>query len=261
MRNKPLPAQEYEEINLIYYIRIIKKHAASIARVIAVFIIIAIVVGIVMGGPVTYKGKMMILSGSIQEKPIETLQEINDFLIVKYEDTLATATKSNLVISTVSRASSPQEVISKLQEIFDSLANHQAAILTRKTQQIDRQIKILEGLVEKTGERLARYQAKIDSISIYQEGQAIGIEGYLQSYDNALSRLESLELRLNDLEVQKLYYKEPEIKKAPSVSPLFFPRALLIILNVFIGFAVGIIVGVLWAFTKEWWETNKPLLR
>lgn len=233
MKKAKKQSEYEEEINLMDYVKVILKRKRLI---LAIFLIIVIVVGIFSWvSPKFYKIDTTLEIGKIKERegreepfqvieaPDQVVEKINDGVYGWIQGMKVSNPDDTNLIKIEATSKDPKETKEILAKINESiLAHHNAKINSQKN------------LLEKEIERL---QEKIDFL--ISKGQETAI----------------LQLEINNLQREKEALQPTKIIREPTISEK--PVKPRLLLNTVIASVLGILIGVFWAFFKEWWEENK----
>ncbi len=240
-----------EEIDLIDYIKVISKRKRLIFGL--------FLIGLVIGGfwflvePIKYIGTSFLEIGKVKIMQIKKWQAIEEVLenpnqvVGKIKNNfygtypeiseVENPNNTNLVKIEVS-TNNPEKTKKILQEVNQ-------AVLTAHNQELENKKSLVE-------ERKIFYEKKIENLNkdisfLLTKGQQIGdlkLEIYFLQ-----EKIDNLQNQINGFEPTKAI-KEPSIeKKAPSCLSFVF------------GGVLGLFLGVVLAFFKEWWDKNKYKIR
>lgn len=241
MNQKEESQLEYEEIDLMDYVKVILKRKRQILNV---FLIVVIVVG-VFGwlSPKVYKIDTSLEIGKIGNEIVEEPSQV----VEKIEgDVYGILVREKLGISEKDYPEIQVENPEKTNLIKISIESAEA----QKSQNI------LEGinnliLTEHQGE-LEKKKSKIQENikEIQEELTLLETEKVYSDEGIAQLQIELLKLKelINNAESSRIV-KMPTLSERP-VRPKF-------LLNIVIAGALGLFLGVFWAFSQEWWEKNK----
>jgi len=122
--------------------------------------------------------------------------------------------------------------------------------MSKNPQRTKEAMQVIEELI------IAEHNNKIDLQKIIIEKEIEKLQGninYLISQGQ--QEVAPLQLEINNLQRQKEMIQPTKIVKEPSISEK--PLKPKILLNIIIAAILGIFLGVLLAFFKEWWDKNK----
>lgn len=255
---------DYQEINLIDYLRTIKRHAGLVAGITLGVMVVAMLLRLWVVAPVGYyEGEAVLSLGTIQEKPIQPVEEVID-IVTKLTEVKAQKGGSPNILIISAKGASEKEVESQLKGVINGILKDHAYILEGEikpiNERVDERIDELKKNIIENEERLDRFQAVINRLSLTHPAQVIALSGYLASYNDTLGRIDTFKRELRELESKKLTYRETSVKKPPSLSKVSTTKFPLFI-ALFIGLVLGLLIGIFWAFGKDWWEVNKSLLK
>lgn len=266
MQKKAPSLQEYEEINLTDYFRTIKKHRASIGRIVVGAVVIAMLISIMIN-PISYKSEALILLGKFRDELIEPREEAIEFItetinefggVQAKEDNL----RKNAIILSV-RGSSGEQTQKMLKTIRDRLLEHHDELYKKKIEAIEEQIQFTQKSLKENESYLNQFQEVVTRFSpvTLNLPQATALQAYLPVYKPFIDRINELNQKLRELEAakSKAEYRETKVKTSLTPSPVF--KGLNLALSGFFGLTLGLVLGMFWAFGKEWWEENKRLLK
>lgn len=217
---------EYDEINLIDYLKIILKGKKLILALFLVGLIGALALTFFL--PSRYIGTTTLEVGELEGKPLEKLnqlvEKINSDVYGRYPGiAVERPENTNLVKIKISSEDSKeiQESLEKLNKTI--LADHTDKINLKKSN-LEKRIKDLEEDIE----------------FLIPWGQQIA----------------DLKLEIYQLQQQLETFQPTEIIQEPIVSE----KKPNLILNLILGGVLGIFIGIILASGKEWWEKNKGKL-
>lgn len=251
--------KEYEEINLIDYIITIKKQFRGIVKITIAFIILALIITLGIPSQNQYDGELSLLVGTIQGKPIQAPEEMSALVFFYNSNVSAKKSESPRLFTLTSKGSSSQEVKNNLEKTGALLIAQHEEIFKKKIKTVDDQIQTLGKNIKENDELVLRFGAMVNRLSPYDQAQALSLQAYLSSYVSSLSMRKMLQNDIQKIEQEKFDYEETKIPAPPIITQS--GRIKNIPLNGFLGALLGILLGIFWAFTKEWWETNKKLLK
>lgn len=251
--------KEYEEINLIDYIITIKKQFRSILKITIVVIIFALIITLGIPSNDQYSGELTLLVGIIQGKPIQAPEEMSALAILYNSGVGAKKSESPRLFALTSKESSFQEVKDNLEKTGALFVAQHEEIFKKKIKTVDDQIQTLGKNIKENDELVLRFGAMVNRLSPYDQAQALSLQAYLSSYVSSLSMRKMLQDDIQKIEQEKFDYEETKIPAPPIITQS--GRTKNILLNGFLGALLGILLGVFWAFMKEWWIKNKGLLK
>lgn len=252
--------REYDEVNIIEYIRTLKNHLGLIIFITVVVTMAATLISILGVEKVAYTNEAVVSLGNIQGKPIEKPEDVIDFLSLTHKEVVAEKGKSDTVVVLTSKGPSQQETQKNLGIALDAVRTRENLLLKKNAVTFDEQIELVKTLIKESGERVIRSQRMIDRLSPFDQAQALTLQGYLGSNNIALSTNDALKRQLQELELKKSDYKETEILISPPASSKV-SRQTNMFLKPLIGLILGLFLGIFSAFIKEWWDENKSFLR
>ncbi len=252
---------QYQEINIVDYIKTLRKRKKLILGLFLIFIIGAGVYSFLLA-PKIYRVEAVLEIGKFSSSD-QMLKEIPN-IVEKIK-------KSNLEIKAVNPQASrliemeiatenPEEGEKILKEAGDSiLAEHQGRaeaqkeLISDKIEKLKERIvlleeqnKNLEAKIAKTEESLIYYQDSCSQFVLFEIIDRLELKK--QELEELYPQLADLEASLSDIRPTKII-KEPTVSSQPiRPKPLF---------NITIAGALGIFIAVLWALTAEWWRKVK----
>lgn len=264
MQSQHLQNKDYGEINVIKYIVTIKKRFHTILKITVVAFAIAVIIALFFSPSKQYKGKTTILLGTIQKEAIQTQEDVSDFLTALYPYVNVEKGKGLNVLIFNMEGRDFEEVKKELSRASSSvLTQHESIIHKKQTlldEQINEQIKTLTVDLTENNERIALFNAMVNRLSPYDQAQALSLQAYLASYNNALLLKDSLEKDIQKLEQQKKHeYEKTKILTPPVISQSSTPRNIMV--SGVAGIILGILLGIVWIFAKQWWDGNKYLFK
>jgi len=258
---------EYEEINLIGYIRTIKRHRAFIGKVALASIVIAMVVSVAITSPLRYKSEGKISLGKFQGELIESREEAISFLTEEVNTFKGVEIKEDdvrpKVIIVRVNGSSLEQAKSTLKTIGDALLNHHDALYKKKMASLEEGIQLTQKSIEENKVYLDQFQGGVSRFSLpfLSLPQATALQAYIPAYKPLIDRTNELNQKLRELELakSKSEYKRTKIQTPLAPSAVFKGGTLLV--SAAVGLLLGGVLGIFWAFGKEWWDKNKNLLK
>lgn len=218
--------KEYEEIDLINYLKVILKRKWLI---LTVFLVVVIGIGIVSFlTPKVYKIDTSLEIGTIGgqplEHPLQVAEKINSDVYGRVVGIKATNPPYTNLVNIETTSKEPQ----KIKEILGEI---ERSILTEHNNKIDYQKSLLEKEIEKLQEKMNFLISQNQKETVF------------------------LQLEIKNLQWQKETIQPTKIIKEPTVSEK--PVRPKTFLNIVIAAVLGIFIGVVSAFFKEWWDKNK----
>jgi len=236
-----------EEINFIDYIKVLRKRRHLIFGL--------FLVGLVMGGfwflagPVEYIGTSFLEIGKVKIIQIEKGQVIEE--ILENPNQVVGKIKSNFygTYSEIVEVENPKSTnLVKIEVSTDNTEKSQkileeinSAILTAHNQKLENKKSLIE-------QRKDFYEKKIEDLNkdisfLLTKGQQIG--DLKMGIYSLQEKIDNLQNQIENFEPTKII-KEPSIrKKGPSYLSFIF------------GGVLGLFLGLVLAFFKEWWDKNK----
>lgn len=231
---------EYDEIDLMDYLKVVIKRK----RLILIIFLVAVIVAGVFNyfAPKIYKIDTSLEIGTIGDKVIEEPSQVigkidSDAYGILVREKLGISEdeypkiktenpeNTNLVIITI-ESSQPDLAKNILREINNLiLAEHQEKLDKEKT---------------KTEESINEIQEELTLLETKKQ--------YSEGIAELQIKISNLKSRINECEPTKII-KSPTVSKNPIKSKL--------VLNIIIAGVLGLFVGTFLAFGKEWWEKSK----
>lgn len=233
-------------------------------KIAAAVFIIAVAVSLFSSPPIQSNGRTPLLIGTFQEKPIQTQEEVTDFLASLHPDVRIEKGESPSMVILTTKGQTSEEVKKELLRASSStIAHHESMVNKKQTlldEQINEQIKTLANDLTENNERIIIFNAMVRRLSPYDQAQALSLQAYLASYNNVLLLKDSLEKEIQNLEQQKKReYEKTKILTPPIISKNSAPASIAV--SGIAGIILGLILGILWVFIKQWWDGNKHLLK
>jgi len=253
---------EYDEINLMDYVKVILKRK----RLILVIFLIAVVAAGVFSyfSPKVYKADAFLEIGKVGEKVLEEpgqiVEKISSGIYGFFPGIKAkNPANTNLIIIEIN-SSNPQEAKDILEKINNLiLEDHQKKIKGKK--------ELLENDIEGTKRKISyleeerknlEAQVKILGITPLEKqspNSQFAFFSIKERLEAKKEEIENLHLQINSLEKSLEDIQPTEIVKSPTISER--PIKPEPILNISIAGILGIFLGIFLAFFKEWQEKNK----
>jgi len=265
---------EYEDIDLMDYVRVVIKRKCL---VLATFLGIAIFAGTLsLLMPKVYKIDTILEVGEIEEKPIENLGELvgrikSDIYGVEIRDKLEILEKDypkikvenpkNTNLIKIETDSSNTELAKNiLTEINSLILKDSQEELEKKKGELENKIEKLKDKINSLEEKKQNIESEIEILEkIPLKDQTPASQFALFATKERLNakeqEIENLDSQINSLEEILKNVQPTEIVKPPTVSTE--PISPKPVLNTVIGATLGLFIGIFLAFGKEWWESNK----
>lgn len=235
----------YGEINLVNYIKLLKKRKKLIFSVFALFIIGAVVY-VFFINPKTYKAEAVLQIGTVVEMrqgnrviiedPLQVIQKIKNGVYGDYSGVKASKPEGTELVTIEVTHKNVQETEKTLKDLVNNiLADHNSKINNEK------QIALKE--YEEYNKAINDINKDISSFIV--RGQQIG-DLRLKIYDYNLIK-GNIENQLDGFRNTSII-KETVSDKPISPKPLF---------DITMAGILGVLCGISLAFIKEWWEKNK----
>ncbi len=257
---KPVFEHDEDEIDLRDYINIILKRKIGIIAVFLVAIIVAGVVSVFL--PKTFESTAIIKIGKVQEKILETVDEIN--AVFSSETTLneinqklellpeEKITSKNFKTSLIGKsnlleikgfAETPEKALAVVNAVGEILLERHQKLFTSVQENFDAEIARLN-------HDIAQYETEINS-RLNTQSEAQGL--ITQSYINLLSKTKEQKVLK---EYKKIYQTIPSTIEIPSVLPKskVSPN---IKQNIIIAGILGLFIGIFYAFGAEYFSKEK----
>jgi len=240
MQKKQRIQQEYEEIDLMDYVKVIIKRKWSILNV---FLIIVILVGIFTWlTPKIYKIDTSLEVGKIGAELVESSSQV----VEKIEgDVYGILVREKLGIS----EQNYPKIQVKNPEDTDLIKIEIESQETKRAKSILEEIDNL--ILKEHQERLDKRKSKIEeSMKEFQEELIL-----LETKKEYSEGIAELQIGISNLKDILASFQSTRIVKYPTISEK--PVKPNFLLNLVIAVILGIFIGIFWAFFKEWWEKNK----
>lgn len=269
---------QYEEIDLMDYARVIIKRKRMIF-VVFLITVIAVVVYSFFICPKVYQIDTLIeigkISNSLIEQPTQIVEKIDNdvygaFVRAKLkipEDQfpkIKTENPAGTELLTVQIESKEPELAKKiLEEINSFIIPSHFNKIAAKEELIKKDIERLENkiaLLEEDKENLEKKEKSLEWLSPYERVNEQLTASLFILYDvrEKLSikrqEIENLYIQVNSMESSLEDILPTTIVKSPTVSESpIKPKP---VLNIVIGAVLGVFLGIFFGFSKEWWEKN-----
>jgi len=276
---------EYEEIDLMDYVKVLLKRKWTIF---GIFLGAAIVAGVFSFlSPKIYKidtslevGRIgeptVTMSEQLIESPAQLAEKIKGDVYgifvreklgipeEKYPKIKTENPKETRLISLAIESTEPQKAKNILEEINNLiLAEHQEKIKAKK-ELLEKDIERLKNKTTSLEEEKKNLEAKVSALQKvlpYEEtpGTQFALFDTKEKLEKKKQEIENLYLEINNLQRSLEDIQPTKIVKSPTVSegPVK-PRPLL---NIVIAAVLGLFIGVFLSFFQEWWEKNKIKIR
>lgn len=285
--------QESQDIDLLYYIKIIVKRWKTIAVFTLIFLILTY--AYISIQPKTYETQAVLKLGKVSEELIESKAETNNMLWTEAEmkkvleklgqkNITKESIKGNLqnlsllngkdtddaqtppnkeYIKITTKSANPQFAL----DITNEFSN---LILVRHEKLFEQKIELRDQEIAQTKQLLLNTQAKLETSeeiveklessaklypTSYSQGIGLMLPTEINSRDSLRSQVASLEQTIFAQEISQKSDKMTEIISEPLLptSPTKYERLLP---NLMIAIVLGILIGLLAALGKEWWIKN-----
>lgn len=268
--------QEYEEIDLMGYVKVILKRKRLI---LAVFLAGAIIAGVFSFiTPKVYKVDTSLEIGKIGgeagvlESPSQVVEKIkNDVYggLVREKLKISEANypkikienpKDTNLIKMVTESSKPELAKDILEEIAHSILEGHQEVIKNKKEILEKDIERIKNKIKFLEEEKNNLEAKVEALQrILPYQQTPGTQFALfdakeklevkkQEIENLYFQINSLQRSLDDIKPTQII-KEPVISEKP-IKPNF-------ILNTVAAAMLGLFLGIFFAFFAEWWIKAK----
>lgn len=246
------PPSPYREIDLLSYIRIVRKHFNSILFTGLVFAFITFVFSI-YSLDTTYEARAVISIGNFQGTPLETADQITDGLTLADSRIKVTRGASAAVLSISTRAKTPDEASTHLDSAIQHTLERHKELFAGRSKILEEQTAFLKGIFEENESRVVRFQQMVDRLSPYDLPQATALQGYLGVYNSGIGVRTALERELRGLQLQALDFQETKLIWGPDVKPISPSKN--IAANMIAAFVLGAFLSVVWVFSRMWWAS------
>lgn len=253
---KNRPAQSYEEISLIDYLVTVKRNK-KIIFLIAPAICVILVLSFTTIKKM-YESGIFLSIGNVKGEAFESGVEAASYISHFDSDASIAQEEGGKALSIVIEKSTREEVERETQRLSDFILAHNADTMRKKLEPLDENISFLKGKLKNEDNRLNNLQTMINRFNPLDYAQALTLQAYMQSYDNASNRKFELENNLQRANADRANFQETSIQKnsVRVISPLGK-----ILRNTIIAIIIGFILGTLCALAKEWWKANKELIK
>jgi len=245
-------AEYYGEINLVEYLKLLKRRKKLILAIFLFFIIASAVYTFLIASKI-YEAQAVVQLGTTEikrvkrgavtvfENPLQVAQKIKSGVYGDYSGLKVNNLEGTSLIAIKIDNKDPQEAENLLKNLIDRLlSDHNDKINQEKEPFLEKQ---------------ADYNRTIENInkdisSLLVRGQQIG-DLKLKIYE--------YELLNKDLEIQLAGFKNTSIVKGPEVSDK--PISPNPFFDITISGVLGIVCGIFLAFFAEWWKKNKQEIK
>lgn len=261
-----------EEIDLINYLKVIHKRKQLIFGLFLIGLVVGWGVYFLM--PKSYQAEIILEIGSffeyLEETPIHKLieeapqiaEKINEGFYGHYPNLKATPQNIELVKVEVIRRT-PEEAQKILNDVKKEILADNNEKLDFQKSNVEKRKNEYEELISKHQWLIENFKKDIphlkkDISNLVLQGQQVAV---LQAkvYDFQANiydlQLKIAKLQLKVKEMQELIESFQPTKMVDE--PIIFKKEPNLILNLIISGILGIFLGIILAFSKEWWEENK----
>jgi uncharacterized protein involved in exopolysaccharide biosynthesis len=266
--------QEYEKIDLMDYLKVIKKRKNAIFYTILLFVTIVAVYN--FKSPKSFKGATSLEIGSIEDQPLESplftigkiQSDIYGFVIREklnitkknYPKINAENPKDTNLIQIKAESTNPEVVINVLEGMNNLILEDHRGKIKLETDSYNNNITRLKNKIASLEEEKKDLIAKIvlmEKTPLQEQTPAsqFTLFSIKEKLEIDKQRIEDLYLQINSLEKYLNKIKPAKIIDEPNIPETSMKINL--VLNVIIATILGIFVGVFLVFLQEWWDKNK----
>jgi len=261
---------EYDEINLMDYLKVIIKRKRLIF---AIFLIVVVVVGVYsffVAQKVYEVNTLLEVTIESPEQLVEKIQKdvynriyITEKLGISKKDypkiRAAFFKETNLVIIEI-KSAQPQQDKNILEEINSLILEEHQEKIENKKELIEKDIERLKTKINSLEEEKKNLEAKVEALEqtllYYQTpGSQFALFDTKEKLENKKQEIEDLYLQINSSQKSLEDIRFTGVVKNPTISES--PVAPNPLLNIVIAGALGIFIGTFLALGKEWWEKSK----
>jgi capsular polysaccharide biosynthesis protein len=268
---------EYDEIDLMDYVKVIIKRIRLILAVFLAMTIAVIVASLVM--PKIYKIETSLeigsIGGAIVEVPSQIVEKINNDvygILVRQElgisedkyPKIKTENPKDTNLVTISiESDKTQEAKNILGDINNLILKEHEEKIQKKKELIQQDIERSKNKITSLEEEKKNLEAKVASLQrvlVYQQdpGSQFAFFDTKENLEKKKQEIESLYMGINLLQGALDDVRFTSVIKEPIASEK--PVKPNLILNTVIAAVLGLFLGVFLAFIKEWWEKNRGKL-
>ncbi len=249
--------KNYDEIDIISYLSTLKRNVRSILFITIALTCVTFLVSLTFFEK-TYQGEILISIGSVHGELIETPEQLSDAIALPDTSISLSQGKGGQELLITIKENTSDEAEKKIQTLAKEIKTRHADIIKKKLIPLDARVSYLKANLQNIQNRIDALQGKIDHFNSLEYLQVLSAQTYVQSYDRALERKFLLEDELQKIQSQEGEYKDTKIEKRGIESASSHTK---LAVNTFIAFILGLIIALFYVLIKEWWKTNKHLLR
>ncbi len=249
-----------EEIDLIDYIKVIIKRWKLI---LAIFLIAVFVgAGVSFTMPKTFQAQAVIKIGQVQGKILETISETIEILKSKSGGNITFSNPAGTsLINIKALGKTPQGALDGINNTVDFLLSRHQEVYNEAKLSLEEGITDLQKQLEPMQLEIEDLEKKIKlEEKTYSEARARILQSYMLNLEQAKSRKRLLE---KEIIVKKrsvdTNFESTQLEVSPTLSQN--PIKPNIKLNLLVAAVLGIFIGVLVAFAREWWEKENKTIK
>jgi len=249
---KQVNFQEYEEINLVDYLRILKRQRRTIIAITLVVTLASFLVSLI-GRSAMYESQAILEIGSIKNTPLASPQEVINKL-AREGNTIQAKAQEGSTTNVVITANDSSQVKTEelLKEAVKKVTQEHAILYEKQIKLMDDQIQADTKGLSDLGQYLLRFQGILNRPGLADAYQSPILQDYLLLRD----RNAALKQDIENLQAQKLASQ----KTALFLRTIKTTQALSLKITLPLGIFLGFVLAVLWVFVKEWWDKVKQQL-
>lgn len=246
-----------EEIDLIDYIKVIIKRWKLILTIFLVAVFVS--AGLSFTMPKTYQAEALVKTGKAEGKVLENTTETVELFKESFPEVTLSIPKSTNLLKIKALGETPQKALNRVNNTVDALLARHQEIYNKAKLSLEENIADIKNGLAETKVDIENLEKKIKAEEeTYSEARARILQSYILILEQAKTRKRGLEKELKEKGREMDTNFEPtQLEFSPTLPEN--PIKPKIKLNILVAGVLGLFIGVLAAFGKQWWakETNQ----
>lgn len=247
---KHVNSQEYEEINLVDYLRILKRQGRTIITITLVVTLVSFLVTVISPAT-TYESQAILEIGTIKNTPLANIQEVINELVREGNIQAKPQEGSSTNVVITANDSSPVKTEELLKEATKKVIQEHAILYEKQINLLNDQIQSDATELQSFSRYFFRFQQLLNRPGLADAYQVTFLQGYLLLRD----RIAGIKENIDNLQLQKLASQKTALLGTIKTTQALSPK-----ITVPLGILLGFVLAVLWVFIKEWWDKIKRQL-
>jgi len=247
-----MPHDQYEQLDIIHFLRVLRSYRKSIAVIILCTLTIAVLFAASIQKQ-DYASSASLLIGSAKNEILEDPPKLADFLNTLPNIHAEVGQPGNTINLTAIKATS-KDAQETLQKAINPILEKHAKLYQEQTKKLNAQIKTTQTEIQENQgymNRLAGIVARSSFSDLYQVS-------VLLNYTTLRSRNDDLQQKIARLQPLMTQGEETSLKKPITTQKM--SSLVSIPVSILLGLCLGIIIGIICAVTRDWWKRYKILL-